>query len=72
MLSAKNITKQYTVDFDDAPRISEEDYNKIHAKYTIKSGDILLTVVGTLGRVAIVPDELVEKFTTKKCSHYAS
>ena len=66
MLSAKNITKQNTVDFDDAPYISEEDYNKIHARYTIKSGDILLTVVGTLGRVALVPEELAEKFTLQR------
>ena len=66
MLSAKNITKQNTVDFDDAPYISEDDYNKIHAKYTIKSGDILLTVVGTLGRVALVPEELAEKFTLQR------
>ena len=66
MLSAKNITKQNTVDFEDAPYISEEDYNKIHARYTIKSGDILLTVVGTLGRVALVPEELAEKFTLQR------
>ena len=66
MLSAKNITKQNTVDFDDAPYISEDDYNKIHARYTIKSGDILLTVVGTLGRVALVPEELAEKFTLQR------
>ena len=66
MLSAKNITKENTVDFDDAPYISEEDYNKIHARYTIKSGDILLTVVGTLGRVALVPEELAEKFTLQR------
>ena len=66
MLSAKNITKKNTVDFDDAPYISEEDYNKIHARYTIKSGDILLTVVGTLGRVALVPEELAEKFTLQR------
>lgn len=66
MLSAKNITKQNTVDFDDAPYISEDDYNKIHARYTIESGDILLTVVGTLGRVALVPEELAEKFTLQR------
>lgn len=66
MLSAKNITKQNTVDFDDAPYISEEDYNQIHAKYTIKSGDILLTVVGTLGRVALVPEKLAKKFTLQR------
>ena len=66
MLSAKDITKNHNVCFEDVPYISEEDYNKIHSKYTIKSGDILLTVVGTLGRIAIVPDNLTEKFTLQR------
>ncbi len=66
MLSAKNITKKNTVCFEDAPYISEKDYNKIHANYIIKSGDILLTVVGTIGRVAIVPKELSKNFTLQR------
>lgn len=64
MLSATNITKKHTVCFNGAPNISEEDYKKIHAKYEIASEDILLTVVGTLGRVAIVP--VVNKFTLQR------
>ena len=64
MLSATNITKEHTVSFNGAPKISEEDYEKIHAKYTIERGDILLTVVGTLGRVAIVNTD--EKFTLQR------
>ncbi|ELD1800081.1 restriction endonuclease subunit S [Vibrio fluvialis] len=64
MLSATNITKAHTIDFSDAPYISEEDYKKIHAKYTIENGDILLTVVGTLGRVAIVHTDC--KFTLQR------
>ena len=64
MLSATNITKAHTINFSDAPYISEEDYKKIHAKYTIENGDILLTVVGTLGRVAIVHTDC--KFTLQR------
>ncbi|MCE9823536.1 restriction endonuclease subunit S [Vibrio alginolyticus] len=64
MLSAANITKNHKVNFEGAPNISEEDYNKIHSKYEIVKGDILLTVVGTLGRVAIVPK--TEKFTLQR------
>lgn len=39
----------------EAPRIiSEEDFNKIHKKYFIQNGDILFTIVGSIGRTAIV------------------
>ncbi len=64
MLSATNITKDGKVDFNDAPLISVEDYKKIHSRYKIARGDILLTVVGTLGRVAIV--EVDATFTLQR------
>ncbi|HBC3854880.1 TPA: restriction endonuclease subunit S [Vibrio parahaemolyticus] len=64
MLSAANITKNHKVNFDGAPNISHDDYNKIHSKYEINEGDILLTVVGTLGRVALVPKAM--KFTLQR------
>lgn len=64
MLSAANITKNHKICFEGAPFISEVDYQKIHAKYEISVGDILLTVVGTLGRVAIV--EKKERFTLQR------
>ncbi|MEZ9358929.1 restriction endonuclease subunit S [Vibrio cyclitrophicus] len=64
MLSAVNITKQHSISFDAAPKISETDYEKIHSKYQIEKGDILLTVVGTLGRVALV--EVDTKFTLQR------
>ncbi|HFQ5220620.1 TPA: restriction endonuclease subunit S [Vibrio vulnificus] len=64
MLSAANITKNHKVNFNGAPNISHDDYNKIHSKYEINAGDILLTVVGTLGRVALVPKEM--KFTLQR------
>ncbi|PWQ97094.1 restriction endonuclease subunit S [Leucothrix pacifica] len=64
MLSAANITKSHKISFKGAPFISGNDYKKIHSKYEISSGDILLTVVGTLGRVAIVSED--RKFTLQR------
>ncbi|MFQ1859513.1 restriction endonuclease subunit S [Aeromonas veronii] len=64
LLSAINITKEGQIDFDGAPFISNEDYEKIHSKYQISMGDILITVVGTLGRVALV--ETDSKFTLQR------
>lgn len=54
MLSATNITKNGEISFEGAPFISSEDYEKIHAKYRIARHDVLITVVGTIGRVALV------------------
>lgn len=55
LLSAKNISPfgKITIDQDDS-LISEDEYQKIHSKYELSVGDLLLTVVGTLGRSALV------------------
>ncbi len=53
-LSAKNITKRRTLlwgDQDDM--ISEQDYVAICASFSPRQDDLLLTVVGTLGRSAL-------------------
>jgi type I restriction enzyme S subunit len=65
LLSAKNITAsgQVTLDESDS-RVSERDYRLIHASYEIERDDILLTVVGTLGRSALVNG--AEKFTIQR------
>lgn len=55
LLSAKNVI-QYSIVFDDSDRkISEDDFNDIYANYHIKKNDVLLTIVGTIGRVALFP-----------------
>lgn len=55
LLSAINIEKDGTINFQKSSSyISQEDYKFIHKKYEIKVNDILLTVVGTLGRKALV------------------
>ena len=64
LLSATNITKSGQVCFDNASLISKEDYEKIHAKYKIQDRDFLLTVVGTLGRSALVKN--LPRFTLQR------
>lgn len=54
LLSAENIENGKIIIKDDARIISEEDFNKIHKKYFIENEDILLTIVGSIGRTAIV------------------
>jgi type I restriction enzyme S subunit len=55
LLSAKNVTASGNVIWDDEDsQISEDEYKKIHAKYELQKDDLLLTVVGTLGRRALV------------------
>jgi type I restriction enzyme, S subunit len=56
LLSATNIREDGSITFEgDISFISEEEYKKIHSKYEIQADDLLLTVVGTLGRRAVVP-----------------
>jgi type I restriction enzyme S subunit len=65
LLSAKDISKTGEVLLNNNPSlISEQDFELIHSKYEIKRGDILLTVVGTLGRCAICKTE--ERFTIQR------
>ena len=65
LLSAKNITKSGKVEWNSSDsRVSEVDYQKIHSKYSLQKDDLLLTVVGTLGRRALVP--VCVKFTIQR------
>jgi type I restriction enzyme S subunit len=52
LLSAKNIRDgRVNIDGDDR-KISEDDFKSIYKNYTLEENDILLTIVGTIGRVA--------------------
>lgn len=54
LLSAKNI-KSGMVIWDAADRrISQEEYDKIHSTFNLIEGDILLTIVGSIGETAIL------------------
>lgn len=54
LLSAKDIKGGIVNIPFDARRISMDDFKQIHKSYQLKDGDILLCLVGSIGRVAIV------------------
>ncbi len=55
LLSAKNIKNGCIhIDKQHDRKISQTDYNKIHAKYRLEIGDVLLTIVGSIGNTAII------------------
>jgi len=64
MLSARNIENNNIV-FDDFRYIADEDFDREHARTRIKPGDVLLTIVGTIGRSAIVPAGM-DNFTLQR------
>jgi type I restriction enzyme, S subunit len=55
MLSARNIDRGQVL-FDDYRLISESAFVSENARTRIAAGDVLLTIVGTIGRTAVVPD----------------
>lgn len=65
LLSAKDIVDGKIQLMNDPRRISVSDYEKIHKNYSLQVGDILLTIVGTIGRLSIVKD-LNTKFTIQR------
>ena len=57
MLSSKNIYDD-CITYDDPRYLSGDDFEAENRRTQIKSGDILLTIVGTVGRVAVVPENI--------------
>ena len=58
LLSAKNI-KNGEVYYDETDRrISYNDFEKIHANFTLQLGDVLLTIVGSIGETALLRNPL--------------
>lgn len=54
LLSAKNV-KNGKIFIDETDRkISEEEYRAIHKNFSLKRGDVLLTIVGSIGETAIL------------------
>lgn len=53
LAGATNI-KHFEILFDRCSYIKQEDYDKIHKYWTIETKDVLLTIVGTVGNVALV------------------
>ncbi|WNK03346.1 restriction endonuclease subunit S [Escherichia coli] len=59
MLSAKNINNGSII-FNETHRvISEAEFWEENKRTNIESGDVLLTIVGTLGRTALVPQDFI-------------
>ena len=54
LLSAKDISNGKICIEGEPRRISNFDFSNIHKNYKIQNNDILLTIVGSLGRLAIV------------------
>lgn len=57
MLSSKNIDDN-NITFNDPRYLSEADFKQEDRRTNIQPNDLLMTIVGTIGRVAIVPDTL--------------
>jgi type I restriction enzyme S subunit len=57
MLSARNIQNR-RINFDEFRFISDEDFAVEHARTNVQPGDVLLTIVGAIGRSAVVPTGL--------------
>lgn len=55
-ITSKNI-KNGVIDFGNVNYISEEDYESISKNRPIKIGDILISMIGTLGETAEVTDK---------------
>jgi len=55
MLSARNVNHGQVI-FDEYRFISEESFETEHARTRVTPGDVLLTIVGTIGRSAVVPE----------------
>ena len=66
LLSAKDIKNRKVNIPEDCRKISTIDFDKIHSRYRIKDNDILLTIVGTIGRIALVENYENNIFTLQR------
>ena len=64
LITSKNITKDGNIDFSTANYISKEDYDAINKRSYVESGDIIMAMIGTIGKPIIVK-ETDKKFCIK-------
>ncbi|GAL68326.1 type I restriction-modification system specificity subunit S [Jejuia pallidilutea] len=55
LVTSKNL-KQGVICFEDVKYVSEEDYNKINNRSKVDEGDILYSMIGSIGNYAIVTE----------------
>ena len=55
MISSKNI-HDGTIDFEDSRYLTDEQFISENNRTKVQKDDLLMTIVGTIGRTAIVPD----------------
>jgi len=65
LLSAKDINNGKISIPKNSRKISKQDYNLLHKNFTLCNDDLLLTVVGTIGRSAIIKN-LNQKITFQR------
>ena len=56
MLSSQNIINN-SINYDNVRYLKKEDFEKENRRTDLQKGDILLTIVGTVGRTAIITEE---------------
>ena len=66
ILSAQNINNGI-IDKNTSKFVSQEIFDIENRRTDIKEGDVLLTIVGAIGRVAVVPDGLKALFQRSIC-----
>lgn len=62
-LSAKDV-KNGTLHYEKARQISRSDFEETHRRTNLEPGDILITNAGTIGRMAIAPENYKTRRTT--------
>lgn len=56
MLSSQNIINN-SINYENVRFLKKEDFEKENLRTNLNRGDVLLTIVGTVGRTAIITDE---------------
>ena len=60
LLSAKDVFNGAIHIGEDSRIISQDDFNSIYKQYSLAVGDVILTIVGTLGRTAVITEKYVK------------
>ncbi len=68
-IMANDISKYGDIDFESCSRITEKQYRSLRIGFS-KAGDVLLTHKGTIGRVSVVPNEVMELMLTPQVTYY--